>query len=97
MPTPVRVGMFVCRHECPRTDANDPPRLSRSCVCNSVFDVSGRIVKEYPTLGYRAGEHRMSWDGRDSSGRRVPAGVYFIRLEVGGAARTQKVTYLAGG
>jgi hypothetical protein len=49
----------------------------------SVFDVNGRRVasREHGTLG--GGAHRISWDGRDRSGRDVGAGIYWIRVEAG--------------
>jgi len=28
-----------------------------------------------------AGDHSVSWDGRDGTGRQVPVGVYGLRLE----------------
>jgi len=51
-----------------------------------VFDVSGRRLRRF-ALG--AGEDGvLSWDGRDESGRRLPAGLYFARL-TGGSLRAQ--------
>jgi hypothetical protein len=40
------------------------------------------------------GEHVASWRGRDSHGRLVASGVYFVRVEAGGAAATAKVVLL---
>jgi hypothetical protein len=36
----------------------------------------------------------LTWDGRDSSGREVAAGVYFVRLEAAGVNETKKITLL---
>ncbi len=44
-----------------------------------VCDRSGRVVRSL------AGEGVVTWDGRDESGRRVQAGVYFVRTGTGGA------------
>ena len=41
-----------------------------------VFDAQGRRIVEVPAL-----DGRWQWDGRDASGRRTPAGVYFVRPE----------------
>lgn len=60
-----------------------------------VYDVQGRVVR---TLldGAGAGERRSaSWDGRDDHARRVPAGLYFLRLEAGGRRQMAKLL-LAG-
>ena len=38
-----------------------------------------------------AGAHSAAWNGRDASGSRVPAGVYFVRLEAAGQVQSQKI------
>ena len=42
----------------------------------SVFDVAGRRVATLVQGDLAAGEHSLTWDGRDQSGRAVPAGMY---------------------
>ncbi len=37
---------------------------------------------------------RIVWDGYDDSGRRLPAGVYFIRLDAGDYKKIEKVVLL---
>lgn len=44
-----------------------------------VFDVSGRLVREFP-LEFATTSQDVEWNGRDMSGAPVPAGVYFLRL-----------------
>jgi len=34
------------------------------------------------------------WDGKDGSGRRLPSGVYFVRLETDGFKKTEKAILL---
>jgi len=46
----------------------------------SVYSVQGRLVKRLTGGAQTAGEHVAQWDGRDDSGRRATAGVYFYRL-----------------
>jgi streptogramin lyase len=53
-------------------------------VILSVYDITGRKVRELIS-GYRsAGEHSVLWDGRDDHGNSVSSGVYISRLESGG-------------
>ena len=54
----------------------------------SIYDASGRLVKSFilPTA--------ISWDGIDDAGRRLPGGVYFVRLEAGDYAEINKVVLL---
>jgi len=59
-----------------------------------VFDVTGRVVARLHDGVLVAGRHELVWDGRDPLGRRVGAGVYFLRLDTGGRTWTRKVTRL---
>ena len=34
----------------------------------------------------------VRWDGMSESGRPLPSGVYFVRMEVAGAVKTRKIT-----
>jgi Zn-dependent metalloprotease len=45
-----------------------------------VHDVSGRVVRSFSGI-YAAGTHSVEWDGRDGSGRILPSGVYFVRMQ----------------
>jgi hypothetical protein len=46
----------------------------------AVYSVQGRLVKRLASGNTTAVEHVAQWDGRDDSGRRATAGVYFYRL-----------------
>jgi hypothetical protein len=59
-----------------------------------IYDVSGRHVRELERGPLGAGEHVASWDGRDSRGRPVASGVYFVRVEAGGASAIGKAVLL---
>ncbi len=67
---------------------------ARSRVAAGVYDVQGRLVKPLAGSVLPAGAHEIEWDGRDSRGRRVSAGIYFTRIEAGGMALTSKVIAL---
>lgn len=54
-----------------------------------VYDVAGRRVRAWGDAAAGAGERTMEWDFRDDSGRDVPAGRYYLRLEAGGVVATQ--------
>jgi len=60
-----------------------------------IYDVSGRIVKSFnleSCIMYH--ESVISWDGTDDSGRKLPSGVYFVRLESDNFKKTEKVILL---
>ncbi len=57
-----------------------------------VLDLQGRAVATLASGEHAAGRHSASWDGRDTAGRTVRAGVYFARLQAGnGAAVLRRV------
>lgn len=57
----------------------------------TVFDVDGRQIRELRSGDVDGGIHLVVWDGRDDSGRRVPAGAYFARLQTGSGVRADRV------
>lgn len=69
--------------------------LGRPAVVSlSVYDVSGRLVKQVAESGYPAGNHSLVWDGSDSHGNRAGAGIYFYRFISGEITRTGKMSLL---
>ena len=60
----------------------------------AVFDASGRMVRQLVNGPIAAGAHTVAWDGRDDRQARVPSGIYFYRLDVGGQHRQEKLLRL---
>jgi len=57
-----------------------------------VFDAAGRVVYDLSrSMSNTALSGSVTWSGYDQSGRQVPAGVYFVRLESGGQQQAEKV------
>jgi hypothetical protein len=46
-----------------------------------VFDLSGRRVRDLLRGSFGAGQHGITWDGRDDGGRPVAGGVYLVHLK----------------
>lgn len=57
----------------------------------TVLDLSGRRVRTLVRDALPAGPHDAVWDGRDDQGTLLSAGLYFARLQVADASRTQRV------
>ena len=53
-----------------------------------VFDAAGRLIRTLVDKKEEPGRHVVTWDGADSHGGRVAAGVYFCRLTAPGERRT---------
>jgi hypothetical protein len=60
----------------------------------SVYNVAGRKVATVADREFEAGRHDVTWNGTDSAGRQVPAGIYFYRLEAGANVSTKKMIVL---
>lgn len=59
-----------------------------------VYNLAGQMIRELASGTAAAGNHSVAWDGRTSDGRRVSAGVYFIRLNIGGQAAPARLAVL---
>jgi hypothetical protein len=64
---------------------------SPSHVSVRVYDVTGRLVKTLLDATEPAGAGRVTWDGRDASGRSAPTGVYFVKLNTPAGERTARM------
>jgi hypothetical protein len=60
-----------------------------------IFDIAGRLVREWQTGAVAAGIKTIEWDGRSNTGRSVGSGIYFIRYQAGEFKTTAKVVRLA--
>ncbi len=58
----------------------------------AVHDVTGRTVATLLDATLSGGSHTATWHGRDDGGRRVGAGVYFLRLAFENRIATARVT-----
>jgi hypothetical protein len=77
-PAPGRVTFLI------EADRAGPLRLT-------VLDVRGRLVRRFEdTLSTAATS--LAWDGRDTAGRPVPAGVYLVTLDTGGRSISSRVS-----
>jgi hypothetical protein len=56
-----------------------------------ILDVAGRRVALLPEWSIDGRGHVATWNGRDASGRPVPAGIYFARVETPGGGRTARL------
>jgi hypothetical protein len=59
-----------------------------------VFDAGGRRVAAIDRRDVHQGDVSVEWDGRDARGRRLPNGVYFLRVEADEFVSSKKVTIL---
>ncbi|MFZ1946369.1 MAG: FlgD immunoglobulin-like domain containing protein, partial [bacterium] len=63
----------------------------RAEVAIEIHDVAGRLVRNLDLGPREPGWHACRWDGRDSHGRQVASGVYYLSVTAGRAALSTKL------
>jgi hypothetical protein len=67
----------------------------QSSVSIKIYNSSGRVVKDFSrTMLNGLCPTHLCWFGKDNSGHQVPAGVYFVRLELPEKSITKKIIRL---
>ena len=62
-----------------------------SSVSIAIYDLQGRLIRNY-MQGYQpVGSHAVEWDGTLASGQPAPSGVYFYRITAGNEVTTQRM------
>jgi hypothetical protein len=60
----------------------------------SLYDVTGRVVRDLVRGNHAPGVYDVGWDGTDNRGTPVSAGVYFLKFEAGDLKQTKKIVLL---
>jgi len=59
-----------------------------------IYDITGGLVKELINEVVRPGNYSISWNGRNTSAKKVSSGVYFVQLDTQHYKETEKVILL---
>jgi hypothetical protein len=57
----------------------------------AILDLAGRLVRSFELAPQASGPLSLDWDGKDGSGRLLPAGIYVCRLESTRAVSTAHI------
>jgi hypothetical protein len=60
-------------------------------VSVSIYNLRGQKVGTLQNGVLNAGDHTLTWNGKDNTGRSVASGVYFARIETNGKAQIIKI------
>ena len=103
-PAPYRLADAILRARCRRShrgdarvDSGEQDARGWSGAASVLHRVLASSLAVEPQLhrGRLAeGPHRIEWNGRDDRGRRVAAGIYFVRFEVPGRRMEAKLVKL---
>jgi len=63
-------------------------------VSLGIYDLTGRLVKNFLNEEISAGYYTVTWNGKDDSGQRLAPGIYFSCLQAGGFRNTKKMILL---
>jgi len=63
-------------------------------VTLTVYNIQGRLIRTLVSEPQYAGDHLITWDGRDEFGAAVAAGVYMYRLAAGDQEETRKMIFV---
>jgi hypothetical protein len=64
---------------------------AQASVTLEVYNLVGQRVVTLVESEKKAGTYTVTWDGRDSTGHRVPSGTYLYRLRTGEQVQTRKM------
>ncbi|MBS3768490.1 MAG: T9SS type A sorting domain-containing protein [Candidatus Cloacimonetes bacterium] len=58
-------------------------KLKKSGRINlNVYNLKGQLVKSMINKNFEEGSHSTEWDGTNSNGKKIPAGIYFFQLNL---------------
>lgn len=60
----------------------------------TIHDMRGRLVRKLARATFSAGDQALPWNGRDDTGRAVPSGAYFVKVDAGGASHVGRMMLL---
>jgi hypothetical protein len=63
-------------------------------VILTIFDIMGREVKNLVSGLQQAGRYTISWNALNHAGKKLPAGIYYYRLQAGSFMETKKMILL---
>jgi glutaminyl-peptide cyclotransferase len=86
-PNPFSASTMICFSVPHGPGATQPVEIT-------IHDVQGRKVRTLLSSRLEPGEHTVRWDGTDSRGTRITAGIYLCTVKVGGSAVSRKVAVL---
>jgi len=67
----------------------------KGVVKATVYDITGRRVITLTEEHKEPGKHRIEWSGRDSNGKKLSTGIYFLKVDYGQESVTKKLVLIS--
>ena len=65
------------------------------CPTIQIYDLAGRLVKSFSIPNCQSPITKIIWDGEDDDKKRLPSGIYFVKLKIGDKfSQTKKLLLL---
>jgi len=71
-----------------------PPGITNRKVSLFIYNTLGERVRSFQLGNQKAGEYRVTWDGKNDRGEPVPSGIYFYTLKVGQQVQSRKMVLI---
>jgi len=92
--TPLSYAFSICPNPFAKQTRVDYAIPEPTSVEVKIYDVTGKLVKTLMNKNLEPGYYQIDWHGKDNIGRKVAAGVYFIRMNAQGFESQQKVIFV---
>ncbi|MBK8945971.1 MAG: T9SS type A sorting domain-containing protein [Ignavibacteriae bacterium] len=63
----------------------------------NIYDILGRVIREFEIGMESVGSHNLLWDGKNNSGKLVSNGIYFYQFSVNGNSQIRKMIFNKNG
>lgn len=74
-----------------------PYKLKKqSDVKVTIYDILGRVVRNFSAGTQTVGVHSIEWDGKNNFGQTAATGIYFYRLQAGDESSVKKMVFEEG-
>lgn len=63
-------------------------------VTANIYNLKGQLVKELVNDRLKSDNYKYTWKGKDSNGKAVSSGVYYLKLQIGDQVKTGKMVLM---
>jgi gliding motility-associated-like protein len=63
--------------------------LEPSPAAVRVYDLAGRVVRQFDAVQVQNGRSDLGWDGKDDGGQQLPPGTYIVQVEISSDSSTE--------